>query len=119
EVASGTSYESFLAKRIFEPLALKDTTFVLAVNQQDRLAKLYGVQDGKLAVAPDFLLGPGAGAKHPIPAGGLYSTGPDLAKVYQMMLLQGKLGESRIIGAQNLAEMTKVQTGELKCGFTS
>jgi CubicO group peptidase (beta-lactamase class C family) len=119
EVASGTSYESFLAKRIFEPLGLKDTTFALAVNQQDRLSKLYGVKDGKLTAAPDSMIGPGAGAKHPIPAGGLYSTGPDLAKVYQMMLQRGKAGEMHILREESVAEMTKVQTGDLKCGFTS
>jgi CubicO group peptidase (beta-lactamase class C family) len=119
EVASGMSYEGFLAKRIFEPLGLKDTTFAPTANQQDRLSRLYGVKDGKLTAAPDSLIGLGTGAKHPIPAGGLYSTGPDLAKVYQMMLNRGKGGEGHILREESVAEMTKVQTGDLKTGFTS
>ena len=32
------------------------------------------------------LIGPTKGARHPIPAGGLFSTGSDLAKLYQFML---------------------------------
>ncbi len=119
EVAAGMSYESFLAKRIFEPLNMKDTIFYPRTNQEDRIVKLYGVKDGKLVHAGNAILGSASGAKHPIPAGGLYSTGGDLAKVYQMMLQRGKLGETRILREESVAEMTKVQTGDLKCGFTS
>ncbi len=118
EVAAGMSYESFLAKRIFEPLEMKDTIFYPRTNQEDRIVKLYGIKDGKLIHAGHSILGSASGAKHPIPAGGLYSTGSDLAKFYQMMLQRGKLGETRILKEEGVAEMTKVQTGDLKCGFT-
>jgi len=118
EVASGQSYEQFLSRKIFEPLGMKDTVFYPEVNQAERIAGLHGVKDGKLIVAPDSLIGPGRGAKHPIPAGGLYSTGPDLAKLYRMMLNKGRAGETRILSEGSVREMTRVQTGDLKAGFT-
>jgi CubicO group peptidase (beta-lactamase class C family) len=62
--------------------------------------------------------GPPAGARYPIPAGGLYSTGADLARLYQMMLNNGTLGKTRILSPESVAAMTKVQTGDLKAGFT-
>ncbi len=118
EVASGTPYEEFLAKRVFGPLGMKDTTPYPGDTQRARAAQLYGSKEGKLNPMPNFLLGSPVGAKHPIPAGGLYSTGPDLARLYQAMLNRGKLGEVRILNDESVAEMTKVQTGELKSGFT-
>ena len=118
EVVSGQSYESFLTQHIFEPLGMKDTSFYPTDEQLQRLAGLYGSKDGTLEPVGFQLLGPTKGAKHPIPAGGLYSTAGDLAKLYRVLLNQGSLGTMKIISKQSLAEMTKVQTGELKTGFT-
>ena len=118
EVVSGQSFESFLAKRIFEPLGMVDTTFYPTDEQLQRMAGLYEVKDGELKYIAYSLLGPSKNAKHPVPAGGLYSTGPDLAKLYQAMLHRGSLGKAVILGEASVAEMTKVQTGDLECGFT-
>lgn len=118
EVVSGQSYESFLTSRIFVPLGMTDTTFYPSDEQLKRLAALYDQKDGKLTPVGYVLLGPTRDAKHPIPAGGLYSTGPDLAKLYQMMLNRGALGSERILTGHSAGEMTKVQTSNLDCGFT-
>lgn len=118
EIVSGQSYESFLAQRIFEPLGMKDTTFYPTDEQLQRLAGLYEQKDGKLNYVGYSLLGPTRGAKHPIPAGGLYSTGADLGKLYQLMLHNGSIGPVKILSPASVAEMTKVQTGNLDCGFT-
>lgn len=119
EVRSGMSYEAFVQKRIFEPLGMIDTTFYPTKEQRGRTAVTYGKsKDGKLVAAPDTLLAvPESGAKHPVPAGGLYSTGADLAKLYQMMLNKGQLGDKRVLSEKAVAEMTKVQTGDIKTGF--
>ncbi len=117
EVVSGQSYEAFLARRIFEPLGMADTTFHPTPEQLTRLAVTYDKQDGRLVAAPAAIIGPGAAAKYPIPAGGLYSTGADLAKLYRMMLNRGELGGKRVVSEASVAAMTKVQTGDLKCGF--
>ena len=118
EVVSGQSYESFLAKRIFEPLGMTDTSFYPTDEQLTRLAGLYGSKEGKLVPIGYQLLGPTKNAKHPIPAGGLYSTAADLAKLYRVLLHRGTVGSTKIISEPSLTEMTKVQTGDLKTGFT-
>jgi len=118
EVVSGQSYESFLTKRIFEPLGMIETTFYPTEAQLQRLAGLYGSKDGQLVPVGYQLLGPAKGARHPIPAGGLYSTAGDLAKLYRVLLNRGTLDGTKIVSPQSLTEMTKVQTGDLKCGFT-
>ena len=56
-------------------------------------------------------------ARHPIPAGGLYSTGADQARFYRMMLGGGQLDGKRVLSAEGVKAMTSVQTGELKTGF--
>ena len=118
EVVSGKSYEDFLAQRVFKPLGMNDTSPYPTTAQLDRLAGLYGQKDGKLVFADYVLIGRTVGAKHPIPAGGLFSTAADLAKVYQMMLGKGKLGDERILSEESVKTMTQLQTGDLQCGFT-
>jgi CubicO group peptidase (beta-lactamase class C family) len=118
EVVSKSSYEDFLQNRIFEPLGMWDTTFYPTDNQLTRLAGLYDIKEGKLHDIGFQLLGPTKNAKHPIPAGGLYSTVEDLGRLYQVMLLRGAIGELRIVSERGVAEMTKDQVPGLTAGFT-
>ena len=117
EVTSGQSFEEFLKVRIFQPLGMNDTACFPSEQQTTRIAGLYESKDGELIVANRPIVGPATGAKHPIPAGGLYSTAADLAKLYQAMLNAGRLGSTKIISPESLLTMTKVQTGDLPCGF--
>jgi CubicO group peptidase (beta-lactamase class C family) len=119
EVASGRSYERFLQERIFAPLGMTDTTFYPDPGQRRRIASLYDAREGKLIPAGYQLLGPAENARYPIPAGGLYSTGADLARLYQTMLCGGQFQGARILTEKSVREMTRVQTGELTAGFTS
>lgn len=119
EVVSGESYEAFLKKRVFDPLGMVDTTFYPSPAQADRIAVTYRKEQGKLVASKADILGPPAGAKFPIPAGGLFSTATDLLKVYQMMLNRGELGGKRILSPASVQTMTQVHTGELTAGFTS
>jgi CubicO group peptidase (beta-lactamase class C family) len=123
EVVSGQPYEEFLHERVFEPLDMDDTTFYPNEEQLSRLAGLYGQKEGKLTFADYVLIGPTKDARHPIPAGGLFSTGGDLANLYQAMLHQGwygvtKIGDQRILSQAAARQMTSLQTGDLQCGFT-
>ena len=135
EVVSGVSYEGFLQARLFGPLGMADTTFAPTVAQQKRLALTYGVKDGKLVANPTGFLTASETSKHPIPAGGLCSTGPDLAKLYQCLLFDygcrkdmqsdilaltnnGIKRRRRVISEGVLKEMTRTQTGDIKTGFT-
>jgi len=120
EVVSGRPYEAFLSERIFQPLGMVDTTFYPTAQQLTRLATMYKKDKatGKLVAAPGGNLGPPQNARYPIPAGGLYSTGPDLARLYQMMLDGGALHGQRILSAASVQAMTASLTGDLPAGFS-
>jgi CubicO group peptidase (beta-lactamase class C family) len=117
EVASGMSFEKFLQARIFDPLGMKDSTFYPTKEQVKNVARTYGIKDGKLVPAPNNLLDVKENPKHPVPAGGLYSTACDQAKLYQFMLNGGKVGEKQLLSEKSIKEMTTTQTGKIKTGF--
>jgi CubicO group peptidase (beta-lactamase class C family) len=117
EVASGRSYEAFLKERIFDPLGMADTTFYPSPEQLARAAVTYERKGGELRPVASSLIGPPSGAKYPIPAGGLYSTAPDLARLYRVMLGRGAADGRRLLSEASVAEMTRLQTGDLVTGF--
>jgi CubicO group peptidase (beta-lactamase class C family) len=119
EVVSGQSYESFLKARLFDPLGMSDTTFDPSPEQRQRLAVTYDRKGGVLRPAANLPSGPPPGVRFPFPAGGLCSTAPDLAALYRMMLNRGVADGSRILAESSVAEMTRLQTGdlEIKAGF--
>jgi CubicO group peptidase (beta-lactamase class C family) len=119
EVASGMPYEDFLHKRIFEPLGMRDTTFYPTAEQLKWAAAIYDKKDGKLIPATNPIIGLVPKARYPIPAGGLWSTPLDLAKLCQAMLRKGVADKARILSEKSVAEMTRLQTGDLKTGFTA
>src|SRR5262249_48616016 len=93
EVVSGMSYEEFMAKRLFAPLGMADTTWRPSAEQMKRLAKTYHpTKDGKdlepMAIAPlaQPLTDP---TRQPCPGGGLFSTARDVALFGQMILRGG------------------------------
>jgi CubicO group peptidase (beta-lactamase class C family) len=120
EVVSGQSYEKFLQAKVFDPLGMKDTTFYPTAEQAKRVAAIHDKKDGKAVAASstgfkmDF---DGKERKHPIPAGGLYSTAADLGRLYTAMLHKGELNGKRIVSEKAWAEMTRTQTGDIKTGF--
>src|SRR5262249_48631543 len=108
EVVSGQRYEDFLRKRIFDPLDMTDTTFYPTKEQRPRVAVNSDRKNGKLVPASNPIIALSANPLYPIPAGGLYSTGADLAKFYRMMLGRGTYDKTRILSEESVAEMTKV-----------
>jgi CubicO group peptidase (beta-lactamase class C family) len=118
EVVAGEPYESFLKRRLFDPLGMTDTTFYPSAEQLQRTAVLYDRTDSTLRPSASAIIGPPSGARYPIPAGGLYSTAPDLARLYRMMLNQGSLDGRRYLSESSVETMTQLQTGDLKTGFT-
>jgi CubicO group peptidase (beta-lactamase class C family) len=117
EVASGKSFEAFLEERLFKPLGMKDTFFYPTEATLPRIATLYKKADDGLAPAKNFL-GMPVGGKFPLPAGGLFSTAPDVARLCRMLLAKGVWEGRKILSEAGVEKMTKVLTGELTCGFT-
>ncbi len=114
EVVSGQPYEQFLKVRLFDRLGMTDTTFYPTPEQTKRIATLYGkTKDGPLTPATNPMIDLKDGARHPIPAGGLYSTGTDLAILYRMMLHHGSSNGKRLLSETAVADMTKLHTGDL------
>lgn len=118
EVVSGQSFETFLEQCLFKPLGMNDTSFYPTAEQLKRAAIVYEKKDGELLAVERPLIGNPVGAKFPIPAGGLFSTAGDLAKLYQFMLHRGTIADKRLLSESSVATMTKLQTGDLKGGFT-
>jgi CubicO group peptidase (beta-lactamase class C family) len=117
EVCSGKSYESFLDERFFQPLGMKDTFFYPNPEQKARVATLYKKDKDGLARSENFI-GDAVNGKFPLPAGGLFSTAPDLVKLYQMVLDKGTAGGKRYLSEAALEKMTRNHTGDLRAGFT-
>ena len=118
EVKSSMSYEKFLQARIFDPLGMTETTFYPTPKQLDRLATTYQKKDGKLEPSGNLIVDITKDARHPVPAGGLFSTAGDLARFYQSMLSNGIGNGQRIVSERAIQQMTRTQTGEIKTGFT-
>jgi len=117
EVLSGERYEDFLQSRIFDPLAMNDTTFWPGENQLERLAKSYRpAKSGKgLEEVPITQLAYPLNnrKRHPYPAGGLFSTAADLCRFCRMILRGGELDGRRYLSESAVREMTSTQTGSL------
>ncbi|PQO47701.1 serine hydrolase domain-containing protein [Blastopirellula marina] len=119
EVVSGEPLEKFLEQRLFKPLGMNDTTFFPSEAQRARTAQIYspGDEPGTLKASGNAYSDPSK-VKGPNPSAGLVTTAADLAKFYQMMLDGGQAGGKRYLSESAVAEMTKLQTGDLKTGFT-
>lgn len=104
---SGRSFPEFLAERIFEPLGMADTDFVIPAAKRDRLTTAYWPDaDGKQAV----LDGPDGRWSNPpaFPsgAGGLVSTADDWYAFGRMLLAGGVVGDRRLLSAESVRLMT-------------
>ena len=119
EAVSGEPYEAFLRRRLFAPLGMNDTTFFPDPTQLRRSATIYDRPKGDDSLRPVAypLIGPPEGARYPIPAGGLFATAPDLARLYRMILNRGILDGRRYLSEASVEAMTRLQTGDLATGF--
>ena len=122
EVVSGVPYEEFMQKRLFDPLKMTDTTFWPNAEQVSRLAKPYKPNADKTNLEVTTigqLTYPLTDRKRtPMPAGGLFSTGKDVARFCQMVLNGGELDGKRYVSEASVKQMTSKQTGDaIKEGY--
>ncbi len=112
EKYSGMSYADFLEKRIFEPLGMKDTYFMLKEVPKDRLVEHYRRDKGDTEWKVDRFYDP----VYLNPAGGLYSTAEDMYRFYQMMLNDGSYQGQRFLSKQSVKQLTTITCGHLEKG---
>jgi len=115
EIVSGKSFDVFLQERLFDPLAMKDTTFYPGEAQQKRLATGYlkSRKTGLLRVQALPFDATVLKNLPPVPAGGLFSTAGDLARFCQMLLNRGMLDGKRYLSETSYYALTTIQTGDL------
>lgn len=117
EVVSGMSYEDFMDQRLFKPLGMKDTTFWPNEEQVSRLAKPYKPNADKTKLEETTISQltyplSKRDNRYPMPAGGLFSTGADVATFCRMLLNGGELNGKRYLSAEALKTMASKQTGD-------
>ena len=132
EAVSGMRFGEFLEQRIFAPLGMVDTSFVVPDDKWPRVAQIYtpeGTPEGlnaflapsdstKLVVAPDSVsAGYRTGARFESGGGGLVSTAGDYLRFSQMLLNGGELDGVRVLSPKTVELMTTNHLGGLDMGF--
>ncbi len=125
EVVSDKPLDDFFRTRIFEPLGMKDTYFYPPDNKVDRLATAYTyypdkglnrfpdtpIREGSFVYSADY---PTRGPKKLFSGGaGLVSTAMDYARFCQMMLDNGKVGNTHLLSRKTVELMTQDQLGKI------
>lgn len=123
EAVSGMPYSDFLESRLLEPLGMTSTTFWPDESELERRALPYAKDkdSGQLVLGKThtFREPYSDPSRTAIPAGGLWSTGEDIAKFCRMMLNKGELEGRRVLKAETVALMTRNQLGDMpKVSFT-
>ncbi len=121
EVISGMSLNDFFRIRIFEPLGMKDTYFLIPQEKASRLVNLYREDStGKLLKAESKMLNGPVGADYPLNNSTYYSGGAGLSSsIYdygvflQMLLNNGVYNGKRILSRNTVRIMTTNQIGDV------
>ena len=134
EAVSGMRLGEFLQARIFGPLGMVDTSFVVPEEKWARVAQLYSPEGTPasdafeafmtenettaLVVADDrWNEGYREGAKFESGGGGLVSTAADYLRFCQMLLNGGELDGVRVLSPKSVQLMTADHTGHLLDGL--
>jgi CubicO group peptidase (beta-lactamase class C family) len=119
EILSGKTLSDFCEERILKPLNMKDTHFYRPESEENRVVSVYTELNGTLMNAMPFpqaknLYFPTRGAKAYFSGGsGLSGTAADYMKFMQMILNNGTLNGTRILGRKSIESMSNNQIGEL------
>jgi len=124
EVISGMSLSDFFKKRIFDPLGMKDTYFVIPAEKASRLVNMYEpTAEGQLEKITWNGLNSNALSSYPLEpttyysgGAGLSSTIYDYAIFLQMLLNNGKYNGKTLLSRNTIRLMTTNQIGDLPFG---
>jgi CubicO group peptidase (beta-lactamase class C family) len=112
EKAAGTTLGRFLDERLFGPLKMTDTSFVVPSAKHRRLAQPLAVEPstGQPIKLVDVTVAP----KNDAGGAGSASTTIDYARFLQMLLNGGQLEGTRLLSPTTVAFMTADHLGSLK-----
>ena len=117
EVLSGQSLDVYFRDKIFAPLGMKDSGFVVSAEQRSRQARVHARQaDGVLAPQP-WEAAPVANPEFWSGGGPVYSTARDYLTFLQMLLNGGSWNGARLLKSDTVAEMNKNHTGNIPAGI--
>jgi CubicO group peptidase (beta-lactamase class C family) len=108
EVVSGQGFDRYLQERIFTPLEMRDTSFLVPEANRDRVATIYDAGEGG-ALSP--LTKEYGSETYFSGGGGLFSTARDYARFAQMLANGGALDGARVVKPETVAAMTTNQIG--------
>jgi CubicO group peptidase (beta-lactamase class C family) len=120
QIWSGMSLEDFFARRIFQPLGMKDTYFNLPASKGSRLVNFFLQDSTGVIKKQDATFGGALDMKYPLEkteyfsgGGGLVSTIYDYAVFLQMLLNGGQYNGVRLLARNTVRMMTTNQIGDL------
>ena len=103
--AAATPFIALVEDRIFKPLGMTSSTFIITDRLKPNLS--VGYQNGRAGIDAGLPAREHEGRGYKVPNGGIYSTVGDLGKFVGAM--NGALGD-RLLSASDRAEMLRVQT---------
>lgn len=113
EVVSGQTFDQFLKQRIFDPLGMQDTSFVVPPDKMPRLVTLYERSDEGMLERRDENPGWLDTTTLFSGGGGLYSTADDYMRFGQMLLNGGEFNGNRLLGLRTVQLMASNHVGDL------
>ena len=111
EVVSGMPFDQFLHQKIFKPLGMHDTTYIVPSEKLSRVVTRYvrtadGLEKREKPSWVDTVSLTAGGV-------GLWSTAGDYAKFAQMLVNKGELNGHRILGRKTVELMATNHVGDL------
>ena len=116
ESTSGQTLDAYFRDKIFAPLGMKDSGYVVSAEQRARQARVHQRQaDGTLAPQP-FEAAPPVNPEFWSGGGPLYSTARDYLTFLQMLLHGGAFNGTRLLRPETVALMAQNHTGQIPAG---
>jgi CubicO group peptidase (beta-lactamase class C family) len=112
EAVCGDNLEAYMQSHIFQPLAMRDSSFDPRPDWDARTVQVHARQaDGSLT--PIETAPPAVDREFYPGGGGLYSTAPDYIRFLQMLLGGGTFDGARVLRGETVALMAENHMGEL------
>ena len=112
EAITGMTLGQFLQERIFAPLAMTDSAFIVPPEKRDRLAQPFAID--RASEKPINLLDVTVAQKNDAGGAGSVGTTMDYARFLQMLLNGGELDGVRLLSPTTVAYMTADHLGDAK-----